>query len=172
MNIPFDFSLYRHQQPKPSCVYFEKSTLKHCAAGIMSTVITHAVVSMFSTLIFPSIELLYNKILLIWHLFLFIASLNLKCMYLQQKSSSASQTEKIKTMLDDSSRKLFKSPKLNLKKNKTKKQTIAPETIAGGGKWQPLREEGWVHGDVEGRGREIWSRWKHARFSWPFAHLP
>ena len=41
-------------------------------------------------------------------------------MYLQQKSSSASQTEKIKTMLDDSSRKLFKSPKLNLKKNKTK----------------------------------------------------
>ena len=88
----------------------------------MSTVITHAVVSMFSTLIFPSIELLYNKILLIWHLFLFIASLNLKCMYLQQKSSSASQTEKIKTMLDDSSRKLFKSPKLNLKKQNKIKQ--------------------------------------------------
>ena len=42
-------------------------------------------------------------------------------MYLQQKSSSASQTEKIKTMLDDSSRKLFKSPKYNLKKNKTNK---------------------------------------------------
>ena len=80
-------------------------------------------------------------------------------MYLQQKSSSASQTEKIKTMLDDSSRKLFKSPKLNLKKQNKIKQTIAPETIAGGGTWQPLREEGWAHGDVEGRGREIWSRW-------------
>ena len=43
-------------------------------------------------------------------------------MYLQQKSSSASQTEKIKTMLDDSSRKLFKSPKLNLKKQNKIKQ--------------------------------------------------
>ena len=71
----------------------------------MSTVTTHAVVSLFSTLIFPSIELLYNNIPLIWHLLLFITSLNLKCMYLQQKSSSVSQTEKIKTMLDDSSRK-------------------------------------------------------------------
>ena len=73
-------------------------------------------------------ELLYNNILLIWHLFLFIASLNLECMYLQQKSSSASQTEKIKTMLDDSSRKLFKSRKLNLKKktkqNKTKNKQL------------------------------------------------
>ena len=86
----------------------------------MSTVNTHAQVSMISTLIFPPIELLYNKILLIWHLFLFIGSLNLKCMYLQQKYSSASQTEKIKTMLDHSSRKLFKSPKLNLKKKQNK----------------------------------------------------
>ena len=99
----------------------------------MSTVNTDAVVSMFSTLIFPPNELLYNNTLLIWHFFLFIASLNLKCMYLQQKSSSASQTEKTKTMLDDSSRKrnntmkyitllhYLLKPQIELKKqNKTK----------------------------------------------------
>lgn len=72
----------------------------------MSTVNTYAVVAMFFlSLIFTPIQLLYNNTLLIWHLFLFIASLNLNYMYLQQKTSSASQTEKIKTILDDSSRK-------------------------------------------------------------------
>ena len=53
-------------------------------------------------------------------------------MYLQQKSSSVSQTEKIKTMLDDSSRKrnntmkyitllhYFLKPQIEFKKNKNK----------------------------------------------------
>ena len=107
----------------------------------MSIVNTHAVVSMFSTLIFPPNELLYNNTLLIWHFFLFIASLNLKCMYLQQKSSSASQTEKTKTMLDDSSRKrnntmkyitllrYFLKPQIELKtKNRTKQNKIKQKT--------------------------------------------
>ena len=51
---------------------------------------------------------------------------------------------------------------------KTQIENIAPETMAGDGTWQPLLEEGWVHGDGTGT---ISSAWKHFRFNWPFVHL-